>query len=177
MKYYSSLQSRMSSRDGPTNGPTNTATRLKTLHFYQPGFNFSYLGLVSTRDNRVLNGPLGRSLGSFARTAHFTHQLRSALLRYAGCAHSLHSRERSLTQFTPSWGTASRNKPQVEKNGQDSWLDERCFLMHQLQIKDKNKTRSLDLSCVRRQFQKNQADRQTNRQTQTFKRPLNQLLT
>jgi len=33
------------------------------------------LGPVSTRDNRVLNGPLGRSLRSFARTAHSLRSL------------------------------------------------------------------------------------------------------
>ena len=35
---------------------------------------------VSTRDNGVLKGPLGRLLRSFARTAHSAHLLRSALL-------------------------------------------------------------------------------------------------
>merc|ERR1711933_340859 len=41
------------------------------------------LGPVSTRDNRVLKGLLGRSLRSFARTTHSAHSLRSAPLRYA----------------------------------------------------------------------------------------------
>ena len=36
------------------------------------------------RDNRVLNGPLGRSLFLFARTAH---SLRSTPLRYARSLH------------------------------------------------------------------------------------------
>ena len=52
-------------------------------------------GPVSTRNNRVLKGPLGRSLRSFARTAHSAHSLRSAPLRYArsvhGLAHFAHS--------------------------------------------------------------------------------------
>ena len=51
------------------------------------------LGPVSTRDNRVLNGPLGRSLRSFARTAHCAHSLHSAPLRYARL---LRSQARSL---------------------------------------------------------------------------------
>ena len=38
-------------------------------------------GVFLVRDNRVFNGPLGRSLRSFARTAHSTYSLRSALLR------------------------------------------------------------------------------------------------
>ena len=59
-----------------------------------------YLGPVSTSDNRILKGPLGRSLRSFARTAHSLH---SAPLRYTRFAHSLHSRARSLTSLTPSW--------------------------------------------------------------------------
>ena len=64
------------------------------------------LGPVSTRDNRVLKGPLGRSLRSFARTAHSTHSthsLRSDLLRYARFACSLRTQTRSLTLLTPSW--------------------------------------------------------------------------
>ena len=36
-------------------------------------------------------------------------------------------------------GTASRNKPQVEKNGQDSWLGKKSFSMYYLLIYDKNK--------------------------------------
>ena len=60
-------------------------------------------GPVSSRDNRVFNGPLGRSLRSFARTAHSLRNapLRSAALRFAtlallarsvhGLAHSLGS--------------------------------------------------------------------------------------
>ena len=60
-------------------------------------------GPVSSRDNRVLKGPLGRSLRSFARTAHSAHSLRSAPLRYARFAHSLRSQARSLTSLTPSW--------------------------------------------------------------------------
>ena len=60
-------------------------------------------GPVSTRDNRVLKGPLGRSLRLFARTAHSAHLLRSAPLRCARFARSLRSRARSLTSLTPSW--------------------------------------------------------------------------
>ena len=56
-----------------------------------------YYGPVSTRDNRVLKGPLGRSLRSFARTAHSLH---SAPLCSACLARSLRSWARSLT---PSW--------------------------------------------------------------------------
>ena len=51
------------------------------------------LGRVSTRDNRVLKGPLGRSLHSL------TLLTRSAALRFA----TLRSRARSLTSLTPSW--------------------------------------------------------------------------
>ena len=41
------------------------------------------LGVFLVTDNRVFNGPLGRSLCSFARSAHSAHSLRSlfALLR------------------------------------------------------------------------------------------------
>ena len=38
-------------------------------------------GAFLVRDNRILNGPLGRSLRSFAGTAHSAHSLRSAPLR------------------------------------------------------------------------------------------------
>ena len=62
-----------------------------------------YLGPVSTRDNRVWKGPLGRSLRSFARTAHSAHSLRSAPLRSARFARSLRSQARSLTLLSPSW--------------------------------------------------------------------------
>ena len=55
-------------------------------------------GPVSTRNNRVLNGPLGRSLRSFARTAH---SLRSAPLRYARFA-TLAPFTGSLTHFAHS---------------------------------------------------------------------------
>ena len=46
-------------------------------------------------DNRVFNGPLGRSLRSFARTAHSAHSLHSARF-----AHSLRSWARSLPRGT-----------------------------------------------------------------------------
>ena len=60
-------------------------------------------GAVLVTDNRVFNGPLGRSLRSFARTAHSAHSLRSAPLRYARFATlaSLCSL-RSLAPFTGS---------------------------------------------------------------------------
>ena len=60
-------------------------------------------GVFLVRDDCVLNGPLGRSLRLFARTAHSAHSLRSAPLRYARFARSLCSRARSLTLLTPSW--------------------------------------------------------------------------
>ena len=53
-----------------------------------------FMGPVSTRDNRVLKGPLGRSLRSFARTAHSAHSLRSAML--ASLARSVHGLAHSL---------------------------------------------------------------------------------
>ena len=83
---------------------------------------------ASTRDNRVLNRPLGRSLRSFARTAHSAHSLRSASLAHAihGLAHSLRSLPRGtveileymLTLRTRSMGinaivVVTRNTPEV----------------------------------------------------------------
>ena len=62
----------------------------------------SFCGPVSSRDNRVLKGPLGRSLRSFARTAHSAHSLRSAPLRYA-CFATLASL-RSLRLLAPFTG-------------------------------------------------------------------------
>ena len=65
-------------------------------------------GAYLVTNNRILNRPLGRSLRSFARTAHSAHLLRSALLWYvrfamiALFAHLLHSQARSLTSLTPS---------------------------------------------------------------------------
>ena len=53
----------------------------------------SVSGPVSTRDNRVFNGPLGRSLRSFARTAL---SLRSASLALFTGARSIHGLARSL---------------------------------------------------------------------------------
>ena len=52
-------------------------------------------GAFLVTDNRVLNLPLGRSLCSFARTAHSAHSLRSAPLCYARSVHG-------LTHFAPS---------------------------------------------------------------------------
>ena len=94
------------------------------------------MGSVSTRDNRVFNGPLGRSLRSFTRTSHSAHSLRSAPLRFAplssiarsihGLTHSHHSlprgtveiREYVFTLKTSSTGTIdifviSRNTPMI----------------------------------------------------------------
>ena len=54
-------------------------------------------GAFLVRDNRVLNGPLNRSLRSFARTAHSAHSLPS--LRFAtlaSLAHSVHGLAHSL---------------------------------------------------------------------------------
>ena len=80
------------------------ATRLTNFPRFR---HWIELGPVSTHDNRVLNGPLGRSLRSFARTAHSAHSLRSAPLRYARFARSLRSRARSLTSLTPSWDSGN----------------------------------------------------------------------
>merc|ERR1711951_255680 len=44
--------------------------------------------------NRVLKGPLGRSLRSFSRTGHYAHSVRSATL--ASLAHSVHGLAHSL---------------------------------------------------------------------------------
>ena len=63
----------------------------------------NWLGTFLVRDNRVLNGPLSRSLRSFARTAHSAHSLRSAPLRYARFTRLLRSRACSLTSLTPLW--------------------------------------------------------------------------
>ena len=57
-------------------------------------------GAFLVKDDRVLKGPLGRSLRSFARTAHSAHSLRSALLRYICFVRSLHARACSLTLLT-----------------------------------------------------------------------------
>ena len=78
-------------------------------------FIHTFSGPVSSRDNRVFNGPLGRSLRSFARTAHSAHSLRSAPLRYArfatlaslarsihGLAHSLRSLPRGTVEIHES---------------------------------------------------------------------------
>ena len=48
------------------------------------------LGAFLVKDDRVLKGPLGRSLRSFARTAH------SAALRFALLARSIHGLAHSL---------------------------------------------------------------------------------
>ena len=67
-----------------------------------PWFWDESLGAFLVRDNRVLNKPLGRSLRSFACTAHSTHSLCSTPLRYACFASLLLSWARSLTLLTPS---------------------------------------------------------------------------
>ena len=53
-------------------------------------------GAVLVTDNRVFNKPLGRSLRSFARTTHSANSLRSAPLRYARFARSVHGLAHSL---------------------------------------------------------------------------------
>ena len=63
-------------------------------------------GPVSTCDNRVSNGPLGRSLHLFARTAHSTHSLRCALL--ASITHSILGLAHSL--WSPPHGTVEINE-------------------------------------------------------------------
>ena len=47
-------------------------------------------GAPLVRDNRVLKGPLGRSLRSFAYAAHSAHSLCSASLFYAPSNHFAH---------------------------------------------------------------------------------------
>ena len=81
-----------------------------TFHRWPPreewtdiAFYFHTKGAFLVRDNRVFNGPLGRSLCSFACTALSAHLLCSAPLRYTCFAHSLHSCARSLTLLTPMW--------------------------------------------------------------------------
>ena len=59
-------------------------------------------GAFLVRDNRIFNGPLGRSLSLFACTAHSIHSLCSALLCYTRFARLLHSQAGSLTLLTPS---------------------------------------------------------------------------
>ena len=85
------------------------------------------LGPVSTRDNRVLKGPLGRSLRLFARTAHSAHSLHSAPLCYArfatlaslacsihGLAHSLCSLPHGTVEIHESVFTLrSRSKETI----------------------------------------------------------------
>ena len=54
------------------------------------------MGAFLVKDDRVFNWPLGRSLRSFARTAHSAHSLRSAPLCYARFARSVHELAHSL---------------------------------------------------------------------------------
>ena len=51
----------------------------KFTHFFISNVDIHTLGAFLVRDNRVFNGPLGRSLRSFARNAR-SAALRSALL-------------------------------------------------------------------------------------------------
>ena len=69
----------------------NNMEQLRVRLLLKVVFSFA-IGPVSSRDNRVLKGPLGRSLRSFARTAHSAHSLRSTPLCYARIARLLHSR-------------------------------------------------------------------------------------
>ena len=62
--------------------------------------NYEIKGEFLVKDDRVLKGPLGRSLRSLARTAHSAHSLHSALLRYICFVRSLHARACSLTLLT-----------------------------------------------------------------------------
>ena len=66
--------------------------------------NYQLVGAFIVTDNRVFNGPLGRSLRSFARTTHSAHSLRStplALLARSihGLAHSLRSLPRGTVEI------------------------------------------------------------------------------
>ena len=54
-----------------------------------PYDNFNFEGAFLVKDDRVLKGPLGRSLRSFARTAHSIH----------GLAHSLRSLPRRTVEI------------------------------------------------------------------------------
>ena len=60
----------------------------------------TFQGAFQVKDDRVLKGPLGRSLRSFARTAHSAHSLRSAPLRSVHrLAHSLRSLPRGTVEI------------------------------------------------------------------------------
>ena len=82
---------------------TSNSSHAEPISHYHHHHRSQDEGPVSTRDNRVLKGPLGRSLRSFARTAHSTNSLRSALLRYARFARPLRSWARSLTSLNLLW--------------------------------------------------------------------------
>ena len=65
-------------------------------------------GPASAHDNRVCNGPLGRSLRSFARTARSAHSIPSSLLCYTCFAQWFRSWARlliSLTLQSDSWNS------------------------------------------------------------------------
>ena len=62
-------------------------------------------GAFLVKDDRVLKGPLGRSLRLFPRTAHSGHLLHRPPLCYACFARSLRLQARSLTSPTPLRGS------------------------------------------------------------------------
>ena len=69
-----------------------------------------YLGAFLVKDDRVLKGPLGRSLRLFTCTAHSAHSLCSAPLRSARFTRLPHSWAHSLTSLTPSWNSGNHLK-------------------------------------------------------------------
>ena len=69
---------------------SNMATKRKTFF----GWHTQRKGEFLIRDNRVCNGPVSRSLRTFARTTHSAYSLRFVPLQ---------SRARSLTTLTLSW--------------------------------------------------------------------------
>ena len=79
---------------------TSSGERCYNLWYYCQVISRIIKGVFLVKDNRVLKGPLGRSLRSFARTAHSTHSLRSTPLRYApftgSLTHFAHSLVRQL---------------------------------------------------------------------------------
>ena len=66
-------------------------------------FEGTIQGAFLVKDDRLLKGPLGRSLRSFTRTTYSAHSLCSAPLRYArsvhGLAHSLLSLPRETVEI------------------------------------------------------------------------------
>ena len=90
------FRSRILSRDSQSFAADHSWTKSIGLSAFTMSTKVKDIGPVSTRDNRVLKGPLDRSLRSFARTAHSAQSLRSAPLRYAPFTGS-------LTSLTPLW--------------------------------------------------------------------------